>query len=627
VLVEADVPWFEISIIDIHRQKKLERALRQDRSRLASLIESLSAGLFLVNRGGQLTDFNSELCNLLQLDPVRIAGEDARNLIGHLISKAQNPDVLQVDLDQALAAITERPVLIIPLKGAHAPQLELALFPVWQDDGDVLGWGGLIRDVTEERSRLAWKLELLSMMAHDIRVPLATLKGHATALLANYRQWGDAMVSEFLSTIDSTIDRLVHQVDRSLSLTRVEAGRLGLRPQPVEVKDLFDQALERAAGILERQQVRVQIEAPVQRVRVDPARIEEVLVNLLENAVRFAPAGSPMTLKAWEESGRMHLAVIDQGPGIRAEDQERIFHKHVRGGDQEGGSGLGLYISRKLVQAHGGSIHAISPPPGEERGTQFEFTLPLMPPARQTGRKAQAKPPAAGDGQRLLVVEDESDFQTLFQTILEGAGFEVLLASHAQAALDQIHLDTPDLIIMDWMLPGMDGVNACRNIRRWTGTPILLVTARTGLEDLIAGLDAGADDYLTKPFQSSELLARVRALLRRKEGMLEDQADQFQAEGILIDFDAQQIWVRGKPVRLTPTEFDLLSYLARHRGQVLTYYQLGEHIWAQDQDWTRHDLFVHISRLRQKIERQPKSPSFIVTRWGVGYVFLPRHAG
>jgi DNA-binding response OmpR family regulator len=150
-----------------------------------------------------------------------------------------------------------------------------------------------------------------------------------------------------------------------------------------------------------------------------------------------------------------------------------------------------------------------------------------------------------------------------------------------------------------------------------------MVTSKTSQEDLIAAFDVGVDDYITKPYQRDELLARIRALLRRGESwIMDEKPDRFSAEGLVIDFDTRDVWVRGVRLELTATEFNLLAYMARHPRQVLTYTQLIENIWP-DGDGTRHGLSVHVSRLRKKIERNPKKPSFIGTRWGVGYVFMP----
>ena len=229
------------------------------------------------------------------------------------------------------------------------------------------------------REQTAWKLELLSILAHDLRTPLATLKGHATALLANYQNWGTEMGMEFLKTIDRNVDELIRQVDRNLALTRVETGRLGLRSRGIEPKPLIQQAVERAAGSLGERRIEFDLPDDLPQLRVDPARTEEVIINLLDNAVRYTPAETPILIRVQSEENWLQISVIDQGPGIPPGKQDEIFEKYVRGESETEGTGLGLYISRKIVEAHGGRIWVDSPPVGQDQGAAFTFTLPFLP--------------------------------------------------------------------------------------------------------------------------------------------------------------------------------------------------------------------------------------------------------
>jgi PAS domain S-box-containing protein len=623
------VPCFDVSLTDISRQKHLERALKRDHARMASLIESITAGIFLVNNDGIITEANLALGNLVRTDRTTLVGRSFQELFAHLLSGALEPVVVQQSLSHAVNALVERPVIEIARDLDVAQYLEVSFFSVWDEDGTILGWGGLVQDVTEERDRLAWKLDLLSILAHDIRTPLATLKGHATALLANFRQWGDSLVLEFLDSMDRTTDKLVRQVDRSLALTRVEAGRLGLRPESVDPMHVVQQSIERAAGVLTDISVESDLKPESARIRADPARLEEVIVNLLDNAVRYSPSNAPIVIQGKIDGPLFKFSVTDQGPGIPNEKKYLIFDKHVRGEYEGEGTGLGLFIARKIVEAHGGQIWVESPPEGFTSGARFYFTIPLMP-SQTITEKVTAKGFAVVPGlprkdTRVLVVEDEPDTQSLLHAILSDEGYQVEIASDGPTALDVFRTAPPDLVLLDWMLPGMNGLIVCRTIRRWSPVPILLVTSKASQTDLVTALDAGADDYIVKPFQAPELLARMRALLRRGETWITDDEElRFSEEGLLIDFDSREVWLRGEGIDLTPTEFDLLAYLIRNRGQVLTYSQLVEHIWGLDRGRNRHDLFVHVSRLRGKIELNPKEPRYIVTRWGVGYMFMSK---
>jgi PAS domain S-box-containing protein len=621
-------PRLELAFTDVSRLRAVEKAFRRDHARLSSLIESLPAGLMLVDNKGIVTEFNPALGDLLDLEPESVRDLPYRRIFQRLLSQALEPEVIRQAIRQAVVAVAEHPIVEIALEGERTRYLEISFFPVWEESDGPPGWGAQIQDVTQARDRSAWKMELLSILAHDIRTPLATLKGHATALLANYRRWGDDIVLEFLEAMDQGADELVKQVDRSLALTRVEAGRLGLRPEAVSVANLVRQAIERAAGSLGEMEVVTDWPDDLPQLRVDPARAEEVLVNLLENAAHFNPKNRPIRITAGVQDSMIQLSIIDHGQGVPTEQRQRVFEKYEQGDPDDKGSGLGLFISRKIVEAHGGRIWIEGPPAGRAQGTQVFLTLPIMPPQLGPAGAGRRRRPAEDRGEEthgeILVVEGEPELQTIIHTVLTGAGYRVALASTGSTAVDRVAQAESDMVLLDWHLPDMDGLSVCRNIRRWSNVPILMLTSKTSQEDLIAALDAGADDYLTKPFQSPELLARMRALIRRGGQATPDVSggDRTRAEGLVIDHAQRRVWRGGDPIELTPTEFDLLAYLSRHRNQVLSHEQLIAHVWGGMRG-SRHTLFVHINRLRNKIEPDPESPRFIVTRWGVGYVFLP----
>jgi DNA-binding response OmpR family regulator/signal transduction histidine kinase len=584
-----------------------------------------------VSKEGKINETNLALQNLLQFEQSSLTGQSYQELFGRLISNAIEPEVVQQSLSRAVTSVNERPTIEIALHHDSPTYLEITLFPVWDNSGRSSGWGGLAQDITEMRDRVSWKLELLSILAHDIRAPLASLKGHATALLGNFKQWGDEMVLDFLAAIDHSTDQLIHQVDRSLALTRVETGRLGIKPESVEVEELIHDALDRIRA--KHEQVNIEISTPdgSPKLRVDPGRIEEVLINLIDNAKRYSPDDQSITITASPAEAMMQISITDHGPGIPKEDQETIFEKYTQAEGEQGGSGLGLFISRKIIESHGGKIWLESPLKGKSNGTRFTFNLPIMPESTEGEPKpdlARTKMPSKAEqfqldaeGLKVLIVEDELDFQSLMQTVLHEAGYQTEVSDNGTEAIDLLQMAPYDLVLLDWNLPGIQGIEVCRNVRRWSNIPIVMVTSHTSMQELITALDAGADDYITKPFKSDELLARMRAALRRKEAFVEEDRDQISSGGILINFDSQEVWSHGKHVELTPTEFNLFAYLTRNEGQVLTYDQLLDHLYGPDEARKRHDLFVHISRLRKKLEPDPEEPRYILTRWGVGYMF------
>lgn len=219
-------------------------------------------------------------------------------------------------------------------------------------------------------------------------------------------------------------------------------------------------------------------------------------------------------------------------------------------------------------------------------------------------------------GTRILVVDDEPQIRHALKTALAGHGYEVDLAEDGEAALAIIATRKPDLIVLDLVMPGSDGFEVIRQTRTWSQVPIIVLSARGREQDKIQALDLGADDYLTKPFGIAELLARIRAVLRRAGHPGETVI--FAGE-VYIDLARHRVTKAGTEVRLTPTEFDLLRVLATHAGKVLTHRQLLERVWGDYAADNTQQLRVYINYLRRKLEDDPARPRLIVTDPGVGY--------
>jgi two-component system KDP operon response regulator KdpE len=219
-------------------------------------------------------------------------------------------------------------------------------------------------------------------------------------------------------------------------------------------------------------------------------------------------------------------------------------------------------------------------------------------------------------GVRVLVVDDERSIRRFLRASL-GSQFAIFEATTGEEALAAVAADRPDVILLDLGLPDMDGVEVTRRLREWSQTPIIVISVREQEKDKIAALDAGADDYLTKPFGVGELMARLRAALRRSAQTETEPV--FETGSLVVDLNQRQVSVNGQPVSLTPTEYDLLRALVRHAGKVLTHDQLLRAVWGTAYESETHMLQVNISNLRRKIEPNPVRPSYIITEPGVGY--------
>ncbi len=226
----------------------------------------------------------------------------------------------------------------------------------------------------------------------------------------------------------------------------------------------------------------------------------------------------------------------------------------------------------------------------------------------------------------VLVVDDERPLVDLVSSYLEREGFSVLRAYDGREALEIARTSSPDLVVLDIMLPEIDGLEVCRQLRQFSDAYVLMLTARTEEIDRVVGLSVGADDYLTKPFSPRELVARVRAMLRRPRTMagstaspVESRTAQF--DGLLIDYGAHEVSRAGQSVPLTPIEFRLLETLSTYPGLVFTRDQLIERVWGNDFYGDEHTVDVHVSNLRRKLEPDPTQPVWIETVRGVGYRF------
>jgi DNA-binding response OmpR family regulator len=226
----------------------------------------------------------------------------------------------------------------------------------------------------------------------------------------------------------------------------------------------------------------------------------------------------------------------------------------------------------------------------------------------------------------ILIIEDNKDLAQLLEVHLRDLSYEIESAYDGVSGLARIESKTYDLIILDLMLPGLDGLEICRRVRAKSNyTPIIMLTAKTTELDRVLGLEIGADDYITKPFSIREVIARVKALLRRvdelKAGSKKSGEKVFDAGNLKIDSQKRKVILRGQELELTAKEFDLLLHFSQHPGRVFTRANLLDHVWGYGHVGYEHTVNTHINRLRAKIEQDPTQPRYILTVWGVGYKF------
>ena len=227
------------------------------------------------------------------------------------------------------------------------------------------------------------------------------------------------------------------------------------------------------------------------------------------------------------------------------------------------------------------------------------------------------------DKRRILVVDDEQRYVWAIRSVLKTKGYEVLTARDGRTAIELATLEEPDLIVLDIKMPGMDGFEVCQQIREFSAAPVIMLTALAEDVDKVRGLDVGADDYVTKPFSAEELLARVRAALRRVElSERQDPKSTFEAGDLVVDFAGQRVFVNGREVTLPPLEYRLLCELIQHAGRVLVPEYLLDRVWGVGYEGETHLVRKAIYRLRQNIEPTPGDPQYVLTKAGSGYLFI-----
>jgi two-component system KDP operon response regulator KdpE len=223
----------------------------------------------------------------------------------------------------------------------------------------------------------------------------------------------------------------------------------------------------------------------------------------------------------------------------------------------------------------------------------------------------------------VLLIEDEPQMRKFLETAISGHDYRYAEASTAREGLAQAASRNPDVVLLDLGLPDADGIDVTRRLREWSSTPIIVISARGREQDKIAALDAGADDYLTKPFGVGELLARLRVAIRHTARSAGATETVYQAGGLRVDLDSRVVTVGGKEIHLTPIEFKLLVTLVRHAGKVLTHRFLLKEVWGPNVSEHTHYLRVYMTQLRHKIEADPARPQHLTTELGVGYRFTP----
>ena len=455
---------------------------------------------------------------------------------------------------------------------------------------------------------------LLSAVSHDLRTPLAAAKAAVSSLRSNDIDFSAEDTAELLATIEESIDQLTALVGNLLDSSRLAAGVLRPELRRVYLEETVQRALlgiSKGVTGYRRQGVdRVKVDVDDAVVMADGGLLERVLANLVDNALRYAQE-SPVRVTAGQVGDRVLIAVVDEGPGIPRGAEDQLFALFQRLGDHDTSIGVGLGLSVRARLRRSDGRHHLSD--------------------RHSGRRTHGRnrPRCSAKGRlgmtpqktRVLVIDDEPQILRALRINLSVRGYEVLTAASGGEALRTAADHRPDVIVLDLGLPDMSGIEVLGGLRGWLSAPVIVLSARTDSSDKVEALDAGADDYVTKPFGMDEFLARPRAAVRRGAAASDTDEPVIETSSFTVDLAAKKVTKNGSEVHLTPTEWGMLEMLVRNRGKLVGREELLKEVWGPAYAKETHYLRVYLAQLRRKLENDPSRPVHLLTEAGMGYRF------
>ncbi len=603
---------------------RTHRDEQRARADLEALIETSPVGVLVVNaRTGEAVSLNQEARRIVE--GLRSPGRPTEELLkvatcrradGRVIALDELPLARQLETPETVRA--EEIVLSVP--DGRSVRTLINATPIHSADG-VESLVVTMQDLAplEELERL--RTEFLALVSHELRAPLTSIIGSVTTLLRASAGLDPAEMQEFFRIIDAQANHMQTLISDLLDAGRIETGTLSVAPEPTEVARLVDQARNTFLSGGGRHAVLLDLPPDLTPVMADRQRIVQVLNNLFSNAARHAPESSPIRVAAGRDGVYVAVSVADEGPGVPPDRLPHLFQKHAgafAGGRESGaaGTGLGLAICKGLVEAHGGRIWAESGEHGQ--GTRFTFSLPV---ADETAGRVTALVPGGSRSsrhgrkqQRILVVDDDPQLLRYVRDALTAAGYTPVVTGDTRELSRLIATHRPGLVLLDLLLPGPDGIELMQSVPELADLPVIFISGYGRDETIARALEAGAVDYIVKPFSTTELTARIGAALRRRA-----EPEPFVLGELVIDYDRRRVCVANRPVELTATEYELLRVLSVNAGRVATHDLLLRQVWRARSRTDTKRLRAAIKNLRAKLDDDAAQPTYILNERGVGY--------
>jgi len=579
------------------------------------LIDRLPVGMFIVSGRGENVKFNDQLRQLLNLESdaklnervlwerLRLLGADRRKL-DHKIKVARE--------EVAKGGAPEFDFL-----ARTGQQLDITLFDLPGENFQKPDYAGWIQDISSQTAQHKAEIETLVEICGTTRIAAAGAAGNLEALVENLRKWNPDVTAEVLVSTVTEMDQVQASLDLALGYAAL-IQKLSIYRQPVKIAELLSDLLVEQEHVNIRTADNSQSIHELPPVEIDPALTKLAVEELLDEILRHNPAGLQIDAVLVEGDDSLVLKFISPRtlplPGLGTGEDS----------SQQSALPIKLRLAREMLASQGVRIVILERPLPERGGADLEIHFPLAESFQRSKISLEDGDPDDALQGRILLAETQPDVQVRLRDELLAEGYRVDLAGDGSTALDMVQTLSPDLVILARNLPGMDGLLVTQGIRRWSAVPIIMISGRSDRDDQLYAYRLGVDDYLQKPLLVEELFAKVRVFLTRQQKLYQASLPEIYESGsVRIDHSFHQVWIRGKLVELTPIEYNLLLYLSRQGRQIVTYEQLMESVWEGPEKGTRQGLFVHVRRLRKKIELDPKNPQIVKNKWGVGYVFNP----
>ena len=596
------------------------REAQRARSDLEALVDTSPVGILAFDaKTGHPALVNQEAKRIVE--GLRIPGRSTEQLLEAITLRRADGRTAALDavlLAGAEMVRAEEVVLQVP--DGRSIKALLNVTAIGSDNGEVGSLVVTLQDLTPLQELERLRAEFLGMVSHELRAPLTSIKGSAATVLGASPVLDPAEMLQFFRIIDEQADHMRGLISDLLDAGRIGSGTLSVAAESAEMAGLVDQARNTFLSGGGRHTVLIDLPQDLPRVMADRQRIVQVLNNLLSNAARHSPESSPIRVAAVRDGEHVAVSVADQGKGVPAEQLPHLFQKYTGLGGSDGGrglgeSGLGLAICKGLVEAHGGRIWATSG--GADKGTQFTFTTPAAKGAGDAAGAARSHsgpPRDRRDPTPILVVDDDPQTLRYVRDALATAGFSPIVTGDHRELPRIIKTGKPRLVLLDLVLPGTDGIELMESTPELIDLPVIFISGYRRDETIARAFEMGAADYLVKPFSPTELIARIRAVLRRRA-----EPEPFVLGDLAIHYEERGVTLAGRPVQLTVTEYELLRVLSVNAGRVTTYDSLIRQVWGGQESGGSELVRTFVKKLRRKLDDDVARPAYIFNERGVGY--------